>query len=138
MKAQLAEIGVDVVINNIPSNADFDAGKRDGSLSAWLATSAPQIPDPAYYIQVFYGTGGVVNLMKYSNPDLDALAVEILETQPGPERTALVAQANELMLSEMPSVPLIDTEKYYVFRAGVQGFRGNPQANVEFRELSPS
>lgn len=42
------------------------------------------------------------------------------------------------MLSEMPSVPLIDTEKYYVFRAGVQGFRGNPQANVEFRELSPS
>ncbi|MDZ7679804.1 MAG: ABC transporter substrate-binding protein [Acidimicrobiales bacterium] len=138
VRDQLAQIGVDVEINNIPSNADFDAGKRDGSLAAWLATSAPQIPDPAYYVQVFYGTDGIVNLMGYSNPELDDLAVDILETQPGPERTALVADANDMMLDDMPSVPLVDTEKYYVFNEGVTGFMGNPQANVEFRQLQPA
>lgn len=138
LRDQLAEIGIDVTIRDIPSNAEFDAAKRDGSLTSWVATSAPLLPDPAYFIQTFFGSEGIVNLSGYGNPDLDDLAVQILETSPGAERDALVLEANDLMISDMPTVPLVDTEKYYVFSPGVEGFVSYPQDSVVISELKPA
>jgi peptide/nickel transport system substrate-binding protein len=135
LKAQLAEIGVNVTINNVASNADFDAAKRDGSLQAWLATSAPQIPDPAYYIQTFYGSKGIVNLSGYANPELDALAIQILETPSGSERDALIEKADEMMIEDMPMAPLVDPDKYYVLSSSIDGFTGYAQDSVTYSRL---
>lgn len=138
VKAQLAEVGVDVTINNVASNADFDSSKRDGTLQAWLATSGPQIPDPAYFIQTFFGSEGVVNLSGYANPDLDALAIEILRTEPGAEREELIQEANTMLLEDMPMAPLVDPDKYYVFSSSVDGFVGYAQDSVTYARLVPA
>ena len=117
------------------SNADFDAAKSDGSLQAWLATSAPQIPDPAYYVQTFYGSEGIVNLSGYANPELDALAIRILETPAGAERDALVQEADTMMLADMPMAPLVDPDKYYVFSSEIDGFVAYAQDSVTYSKL---
>ena len=136
LKAQLAEVGINVELRNIPTAADFDAAKRDGSLSAWLATSLPLVPDPAYYLQVFYSTGGLTNLQGYSSDTVDELSRQILETQPGADRDALITEVNEFMVDDMPAVPIVDTQKYYVFGSSVSGFLSHPQGHIDYRDLS--
>ncbi len=138
IRSQLAKVGIEVKLNNVASGADFDAAKREGKLQSWLATSTPLIPDPAYYLQVFYSTGGLTNLQNYSSPTVDDLSRKILETQPGAEREALVKQVNDFMLSDMPAVPLVDSQKYYVFKKNVTGFVSHAQGHVNYYDISIS
>ncbi|WKU05407.1 ABC transporter substrate-binding protein [Micromonospora sp. HUAS LYJ1] len=136
LRSQLARVGIDVKLNNVASGADFDTAKREGKLQTWLATSTPLIPDPAYYLQVFYSTGGLTNLQNYSSPTLDGLSRKILETQPGAEREALVKQVNDFMVGDMPAVPLVDAQKYYVFKKSVTGFVSYSQGHVNYYDIS--
>ncbi|GAA1738324.1 ABC transporter substrate-binding protein [Luedemannella helvata] len=138
VRSQLAKVGIQVKLNNVASGADFDAAKREGKLQSWLATSTPLIPDPAYYLQVFYSTGGLTNLQNYSSTTVDDLSRKILETQPGAEREALVKQVNDFMLSDMPAVPLVDSQKYYVFKKNVTGFVSHAQGHVNYYDISIS
>jgi peptide/nickel transport system substrate-binding protein len=136
IEAQLADIGVTARGTNIPSGADFDAAKRDGSLAAWLETSLPLVPDPGYYLQVFYVTGGLTNQKQYSNEELDRLSREIMETQPGSARDQLIVEVNELMIADMPSVPLVDAQKFYAFAPDLAGFRSYPQGHIHYFDLT--
>lgn len=136
VRDQLAQVGIEVELRNMPSAADFDAAKRDGTLQAWFATSLPLVPDPAYYLQVFYATGGLTNLQGYSSDVVDDLSVQILETQPGDERTQLIDQLNEFMIEDMPSVPLVDTQKFYVFGSHIDGFLSYPQGHINYWDLT--
>lgn len=138
LRSQLAKIGIDVKLNNVASGADFDTAKREGKLQTWLATSTPLVPDPAYYLQVFYSTGGLTNLQNYSSPTLDDLSRKILETQPGPDREALVKQVNDFMVGDMPAVPLVDSQKYYVFKKNVTGFVSYSQGHVNYYDITVS
>ncbi|GGM18044.1 MULTISPECIES: ABC transporter substrate-binding protein [Micromonospora] len=138
LRSQLAKVGIEVKLNNVASGADFDTAKREGKLQTWLATSTPLVPDPAYYLQVFYSTGGLTNLQNYSSPTLDGLSRQILETQPGPERDALVKQVNDFLVGDMPAIPLVDSQKYYVFKKGVDGFVSYSQGHVNYYDISVS
>lgn len=138
LRSQLAKVGIEVKLNNMASGADFDTAKREGKLQSWLATSTPLIPDPAYYLQVFYSTGGLTNLQNYSSPSLDRLSRQILETQPGAPREALVKQVNEFMVGDMPAVPLVDSQKYYVFKKSVTGFLSYSQGHVNYYDITVS
>lgn len=138
VRDQLAEVGINVTLDNIASGADFDASKRDGTLSTWLATTTPLVPDPAYYLQVFYATGGLTNLHNYSAEELDTLSRQILETQPGSERDVLITDVNEFMFKDMPGVPIIDTKKFYLFQPQVVGFLSYPQGHVNYWDLTTS
>ncbi|MGC5331154.1 ABC transporter substrate-binding protein [Micromonospora sp. DT62] len=138
LRSQLAKVGIDVKLNNVASGADFDTAKREGKLQTWLATSTPLVPDPAYYLQVFYSTGGLTNLQNYSSPTVDGLSRKILETQPGAEREALVKQVNDFMVGDMPAVPLVDSQKYYVFKKSVTGFVSYSQGHVNYYDINVS
>ncbi|HSE55945.1 MAG TPA: ABC transporter substrate-binding protein, partial [Nocardioidaceae bacterium] len=138
LRAQLAKVGVNVKLNNIASGADFDAAKREGKLEAWLGTSLPLVPDPAYYLQVFYATGGLTNQQNYSTPQVDDGSRKILETQPGADRDALIASVNDFMVGDVPSAPLVDAQKFYVFNKSVTGFVPRSQGNINYYDLTVS
>lgn len=138
LRSQLAKVGIQVKLNNVASGADFDTAKREGKLQSWLATSTPLVPDPAYYLQVFYSTGGLTNLQNYSSPTLDDHSRKILETQPGPDRDALIKQVNDFLVGDMPAIPLVDSQKYYVFKKGVTGFVSYSQGHVNYYDISGS
>jgi peptide/nickel transport system substrate-binding protein len=136
LRSQLKEVGVDVKLDNIASGADFDAGKRSGKLTSWLGTSLPLVPDPAYYLAVFYSTGGLTNQSCYSSPALDAAETDILLTPPGDERTAKVKAVDEAMVADMPAVPLIDSQKFFAFQKSVSGFYSSSQGHIDYANLS--
>ena len=135
LRSQLEEAGINVKLNNIASGADFDADKRAGKLTSWLATSLPLVPDPAYYLSVFYKTAGLTNQSGYSNQTVDDAAESILATQPGADRDAQIKAVDEYMVSDMPKVPLIDSQKYFEFRKNVTGFYSTSQGNIDFWSL---
>lgn len=138
LRSQLAKVGITVKLNNVASGADFDTAKREGKLQSWLATSLPLVPDPAYYLRVFYSTGGLTNLQNYSSPTLDELSRKILETQPGADREALVKQVNEFLVGDMPAIPLVDAQKYYIFKKNVTGFVSYSQGHVNYYDITVS
>jgi peptide/nickel transport system substrate-binding protein len=136
LRSQLKEVGVDVKLDNIASGADFDAGKRSGKLTSWLGTSLPLVPDPAYYLAVFYSTGGLTNQSGYSNPALDKAEKDILLTPPGADRMAKVKAIDEAMVADMPAVPLIDSQKFFAFRKAVSGLFSSSQGHIDYASLS--
>lgn len=136
LRSQLKEVGIDVKLDNIASGADFDAGKRGGKLTSWLGTSLPLVPDPAYYLAVFYSTGGLTNQSGYSNPALDKAEKDILLTSPGADRVAKVKAIDEAMVADMPAVPLIDSQKFFAFRKAVNGFYSSSQGHIDYASLS--
>ncbi|MFE2613583.1 hypothetical protein ACFXA2_08225, partial [Micromonospora chalcea] len=83
-------------------------------------------------------TGGLTNLQNYSSPTLDDLSRKILETQPGPDRDALIKQVNDFLVGDMPAIPLVDSQKYYVFKKGVTGFVSYSQGHVNYYDISGS
>lgn len=136
IRSQLAAIGVNVQLDNIASGADFDAGKRSGKLTSWLATSLPLVPDPAYYLAVFYSTGGLTNQSGYSNPAIDNAEQDILKTAPGADRDAKIKAVDEAMVADMPAIPLIDAQKFFEFSKSLTGFYSTSQGNIDYASLS--
>lgn len=136
IRSQLAQVGVTVKLDNIASGADFDAAKRGGKLTSWLATSLPLVPDPAYYLSVFYSTGGITNQSGYSSPTVDKAAQDILITPPGAERDAMIKAVDEFMVKDMPAIPLVDSQKYFEFSKKVTGFYSTSQGNIDYASLS--
>ena len=135
VRSQLQEAGIEVSLQNVASPANFDADKRAGKLTAWLATSPALVPDPAYYLSVYYVTAGLSNQSGYSSKTVDEAAASILATQPGADRDAKIKAVNEFMVNDMPSVPLIDSQKNYVFRKHISGYYNTSQGNIDYWSL---
>lgn len=136
LRSQLKAAGINVTLDNIASGADFDADKRAGKLMSWLGTSLPLVPDPAYFLSVFYKTAGLTNQSGYSSKTVDDAAASILATPPGSERDAQIKAVDEFMVSDMPKVPLIDSQKYFEFRKSVSGFYSTSQGNIDYWSLN--
>jgi ABC-type transport system substrate-binding protein len=68
------------------------------------------------------GTGEYTNPGKYSNPELDELLRQGLSTQNREERAAIYQQAQEIVIADVPVIPLYTSNTYEGLRVDVEGF----------------
>lgn len=104
IQAQLRNIGIDVVINQIEQAALLDftpKGEHDMLVLSWGWSD----PDVLY---LFLSTDrmGSSNRVHYSNPDVDALLVEGQQTLDQEARMEVYFKIQEILLQDMPWVPL--------------------------------
>ena len=100
-----------------PGFADFWAGAPSGSVAA------PSVSD-IDWIGPLYGTGAGSNDGDYSNPDFDALLSDAAAAATPEEGTALLQDAQEILLEDLPAVPL--------WYSNVTGGYAEVAQNVEF------
>lgn len=123
--SQLREVGIDVNIQVIASQADFQTEVKGGELEGWLYSVRPVISDPAYVIPLLFASTGI-GYEGYANDRIDELTDLILAELPGPERDVYIAEAQTILATEYPFVPLVETIIPWVFTEGLGGAVPNP------------
>ncbi len=78
--------------------------------------------DPSEFLTSMLGTGEYTNPGKYSNPEFDKLLQQGLETQDQEERAAIYQQAQQIIVDEVPVIPLYTSNTYEGLRTQVEGF----------------
>jgi len=124
MKAQLAEVGIDMSIEVMASSADFQTKLQEGALQAWLSSQTPGISDPQFaWLLVHHSAKAFENAHGYNNPRIDELIDLMAFTQYGPDRDAMVLEAHQILIDEVPWVPLIELVNPISLGPDVESFR---------------
>ena len=124
MKAQLAEVGIDMSIEVMASSADFQTQLQEGALQAWLSSQTPGISDPQFaWLLVHHSAKAFENAHGYNNPRIDELIDLMAFTPYGPEREAMVLEAHQILIDEVPWVPLIELVNPISLGPDVESFR---------------
>ena len=138
--SQLSEVGLDATIRTIASPADFNAAVSSGEMEAWLYSVRPILSEPAYTIPLLFTSNGFaadgLGYDGYTNDRVDELSSRILAELPGAERDVLIAEVQEIIATEFPFVPLVETVIPWVFREDLQGARPNPTGFLYPQDLA--
>jgi len=140
-QANLAECGVEIVLDNIPSTEWFADGPEgplfgrhfDMGEFAWLTGVEPPC---ALYLTSEWpsedsGWAGQNN-PGYTNPDFDEACNAALQSLPGtPEYSQYHKEAQRIFAEDLPVVPLYLRTKLAAYRPQVEGFIMDTTCNTE-------
>ncbi len=104
-------IGLTVEGEGVPSarfGAFFsDPEAREGH-DAFVTYNYMDVPDPLAYFRSIVGTGGSQNYNGYSNDEVDDLLALAAATDDEDERAELVNEAQEIIMADLPWIPIVD------------------------------
>ncbi len=137
MKDQLADVGIDMTIEVMASAADFQTKLSESGLQAWLSSQTPGVSDAQFaWLLVHHTTKAFENAHGYSNARIDEL-IDIMAVTPyGPERDAMVLEAHQILIDEVPWVPLVELVNPISLGADVEEFRMDIFRRIIPEELS--
>ncbi|RJG41572.1 ABC transporter substrate-binding protein [Mesorhizobium sp. DCY119] len=93
-------------------------------------------PDPTLY--AFYGSKGGQNVNGYNNPKMDEILLAARKASDTEARKTLYAQATDLYLTELPTIPLYHPNWFYAARAKVGGIEIYPDGILRLAGLKPT
>ena len=140
LASQLREVGLEATIETIASPADFNSAVSGGEMEAWLYSVRPILSEPAYTIPLLFTSNGFaadgLGYDGYTNTRVDELSDAILAEVPGPARDVFIAEVQEILATEFPFVPLVETIIPWVFREDLQGAWPNPTGFLYPQDLA--
>jgi len=93
-------------------------------------------PDPT--LSTFFGSAGSQNLNGYKNEELDAVLAEARSETNNDARAELYAKATDILLSDLPTIPLYHPSWFYVARADVEGIQIYPDGLLRVTGVKPA
>lgn len=123
LQAQAKSAGIEFTPDSQPSRLFFPRlaeKKFDLALYAWVGTG-----DPAGWIDI-YGCGGESNYKNYCNRTVTSLLRRSDQSLVPRTRASLVNQADNLMATDVPVIPLYQKPTYFVFKTKLRGLVDNP------------
>ena len=139
VQAQLAEIGITLNLNPLPSSVSLDnyrAGMNEMGVAWW----GPAFPDPSYYLA--FNPGQLVGLRtgwsEGSNPAVEALAAEAARAVEPAERDAIYKAWQEELNESGPYIPLFQPPTTIVSSDTVTGVAFHPTWTVDLAEIRPA
>ncbi|WP_026692245.1 ABC transporter substrate-binding protein [Peribacillus kribbensis] len=106
-QAQLEEAGIKAKIETLEWGTYLEAtqnGKFDITVAGWSNVTGDG--SELLYPRLHSANSGSTNIGRYKNPELDKLIEASRSTVDQDERKALLKQANELVLTDLPVIPL--------------------------------
>ena len=119
------ELGIEVVLANQEWKAYLDAQvqlRYDVSRSSWIGDYA----DPQNFLEVFL-TGGENNRTGFGNAEYDRRVAEAAAERDPQRRLELLAEAEALLLAELPILPLYSYVSQNLVNPRLGGFFANVQ-----------
>lgn len=128
-------LGVDVSIAQAEAASfydDLDRGRLQMFDIGWIM----DYPDPEDIIDLLFHSTSRQNNTHYSNPDFDAI-VEQARTEGDPtKRLQLYQDAEQILLEDLPWIPLYFGKDHFVVKPRIQGFDPLPIVIPMLRYLS--
>jgi len=143
IQAQMKEnLGCDIKVEVIPWKDMLEA-RQAHAYTMFYGSWGHDFPDPHNWLYELFHTEkiGTGNDPAYSNPQFDKLvddADAIFEPSRQDERFKLYQQAEELMLSEAPIVPLYQAARYWLEGTKFTGYGTNNTEVYPFYLLKPA
>jgi peptide/nickel transport system substrate-binding protein len=102
--------------------AAYRTARQDEIMQAYILGWYPDYIDPDDYIQPFVqSSGGSWLHMNYASAQMDQLVQQARSTTDPTERTNLYTQINNLMVQDVPIVPIYEGNQFAVSKPNVQG-----------------
>jgi peptide/nickel transport system substrate-binding protein len=124
IKAELKDIGIEIVDASLPANVVFGptgipSSNYDLANFAWVTS-----PDPAGFVPT-WGCGGESNYMQYCNRAATRY-LEASNSELNPSvRAKLFQKADALFANDIPSIPLYSRPNPLIWKSGVVGMKNN-------------
>jgi peptide/nickel transport system substrate-binding protein len=118
LKEQLAKVGIEITVESmdfaaysekVTANKDFEIAAGGGNAG----------PDPAAF-EPFVKTGGIRNVMSYSNAEVDELFSKARAISDQDERKAFYDQIQEILVEELPRVSYLRGSTAFPFASDVK------------------
>jgi peptide/nickel transport system substrate-binding protein len=135
--AALEDVGLKAAVVEVPPHEYFSRRRAKQYIAA-LSESGPMVPDAGYQLAHDYCTTSEGNDFGYSNPQVDALVERGLATADPGERRALLAQAQALLTTDVPVVPLAALGFAMALHRRVAGAAWYPDNVLHYGELRPA
>lgn len=117
------ELGIEVTLENQEWKVYLDTQVQlgfDVSRSSWIADHG----DPIGFLQIFT-SGNENNRTGWSDAAFDALIAAAQGAEPGAERNTLLAEAEAILLEELPVLPVYSYMSQNMVAPRLGGFHGN-------------
>jgi oligopeptide transport system substrate-binding protein len=127
------ELGISVQLANMEFKTYIDAQMTlnyEISRSRWIG----DYPDADTFLGMFV-TGGGNNDTGWANPAYDALIARSRAMPAGPERKAVLGEAETLLLSELPVIPVFFGNRAVLRHTSLQGYDLAMTGNVIYKRL---
>ena len=124
IKAQLKDIGIEIVDASLPANVVFGptgipSSNYDLANFAWVTS-----PDPAGFVPT-WGCGGESNYMQYCNRAATRM-LEASNSELNPaKRAALFQKADALFANDIPTIPMYSRPNPLIWKSGIVGMKNN-------------
>ena len=136
--ADLIAAGINATLNPIASEADFENAVGEKSLQSWLYTERPAVADSGYIFNLYLGGTSFLNNTGFANEEFDAYVQTIVSTDPGSERDAAIAAAQNMVQDLVPSVYLAEASDIASAVNDIEGDDMYPHGATLISELSRS
>jgi peptide/nickel transport system substrate-binding protein len=133
--ADLQAVGINATLNPIASEADFEKAVGEKSLQSWLYTERPAVADSGYIFNLYLGSKSFLNNTGFANDEFDGYVKTIVSTDPGPERDAAIAAAQDMVQDLVPSVYLTEASDIASSLKDIEGYNMYPHGATVIGEL---
>lgn len=126
-------LGIKATAGAIPTFDQFRTKITDRTLKTAFRTGwYPDYPLISNYLVQVFGTKAGANDADYSNKQFDALMAKAATTADDSARYKLIAQAQGILLGDLPAIPLWNYGATGVAAKGVKGFTFNWQSRPDY------
>ncbi|WP_328393605.1 ABC transporter substrate-binding protein [Nocardia sp. NBC_00416] len=108
IQRQLADVGLKVEIVNVPSAVQFKSDGLAHKMQAWLQAETPAFANAGYSAWLTAGCAGLQNYMGYCNPELDAVASELMVNSQSADAAQKQQRLSQIIDRDQPAIYLID------------------------------
>jgi oligopeptide transport system substrate-binding protein len=130
------ELGISINILNKEWQvliAEMDSGNFDIFLLSWIGDYL----DPATFLKIMR-TGDGNNRTGFANPAYDALIAQANQQSSLDQRYALLAQAEAILMREVPILPITWSRNMYLLHPDVQGWAPKPLMDQPYKAVELS
>lgn len=128
VQSELAKVGLAIEINNVDP-ATLREGKANGKFNFFRANWGADYPDAENYLSLFYSENFAPQGPNYShfrNRKFDELYLQSLQSTEIEERIKLYWQMDEIVMREMPVIPIFYDQVSVFLQKNIKGFKNSP------------
>lgn len=130
----LRPLGIEVTLNKIPA-ATYFRSMTDRTLPMMFHVDAPFTPDPSFALNLYFRSTSFINHTSYSNPEVDQLIDESLQTMDWTRRREIVTRAQGIIMRETPWVHIAFTGYQFAHQTGLSGLAYYTSNTIRFQDV---
>jgi peptide/nickel transport system substrate-binding protein len=117
MVSRLKQIGVVATVRTMPMDQESSLiNDLKAAPDIWLAQDYPDAAHPATQVGVFFRTNAALNLLGYSNPEVDSLADRAAAMTDITQRNRTYLAISRILFADRAFIPLADVKDVVVYR----------------------